>query len=90
MGARLQLRPTGRVYLGTLDGTLVALDVDSGKQVWSAVVGDWRKGETITSAPLYYDRLTVTGISGRPVGYGNRCGRSLRRRTNRTQGMRNP
>ena len=45
----------GRVYLGKLDGDLVALDAGSGKQVWSAAVGDWRKGETITSAPLYYD-----------------------------------
>ena len=58
----------GRVYLGKLDGTLVALDAGSGKQVWSAAVGDWRKGETITSAPLYYDGLVVTGISGGEFG----------------------
>jgi outer membrane protein assembly factor BamB len=77
MGARLQSRPTGRVYVGALDGTLVALDVDSGKQVWSAVAGDWRKGETITSA---YDART---------GYGDRRGRALRGRNHRTQGMRN-
>jgi quinohemoprotein ethanol dehydrogenase len=58
----------GRVYLGKLDGKLVALDVDTGKEVWSASVGDWRKGETITSAALYYDGLVVTGLSGGEFG----------------------
>jgi quinohemoprotein ethanol dehydrogenase len=58
----------GRVYLGKLDGTLVALDAGSGEQVWSAAVGDWRNGETITSAPLYYDGLVITGISGGEFG----------------------
>ena len=58
----------GRVYLGKLDGTLVALDASSGKQVWSVTVGDWRKGETITSAALYYDGLVITGLSGGEFG----------------------
>ena len=31
-------------------------------------VGDWRKGETITSAPLYYDGLVITGLSGGEFG----------------------
>ena len=58
----------GRVYLGKLDGKLVALDASSGEEVWSAAVGDWRNGETITSAPLYYDGLVVTGLSGGEFG----------------------
>ena len=58
----------GRVYLGRLDGTLVALDAGSGKEVWSTAHGQWKKGETITSAPLYYDGLVVTGISGGEFG----------------------
>jgi quinohemoprotein ethanol dehydrogenase len=58
----------GRVYLGKLDGNLVALDAGSGTEIWSAAVGDWRNGETITSAPLYYDGLVVTGISGGEFG----------------------
>ncbi len=33
-----------RVYLAKLDGSLVALDARSGKQLWFAAVGDWRKG----------------------------------------------
>jgi quinohemoprotein ethanol dehydrogenase len=62
----------GFVYLGKLDGKLVALDADSGKEVWSVAVGDWRDGETITSAPLYYDGLVVTGMSGGEFGVRGR------------------
>jgi alcohol dehydrogenase (cytochrome c) len=58
----------GRVYLGKLDGKLVALDASSGEEVWTVAVGDWRDGETITSAPLYYDGLVVTGLSGGEFG----------------------
>ena len=38
------------------------------RRPWSATVGDWRKGETITSAPLYYDGLVITGLSGGEFG----------------------
>jgi quinohemoprotein ethanol dehydrogenase len=54
----------GMVYIGRLDGTLMALDQQTGKQVWQTKVGDWRKGYTVTAAPLYYDGMIVTGVSG--------------------------
>jgi quinohemoprotein ethanol dehydrogenase len=54
----------GKVYLGQLDGSLVALDQRTGKLVWSAEVGSWQQGYTITAAPLYYDGMVVTGVSG--------------------------
>ena len=54
----------GKVYLGQLDGTLVALDQKTGKLAWQAEVGSWREGYTITAAPLYYDGLVYTGVSG--------------------------
>jgi quinohemoprotein ethanol dehydrogenase len=54
----------GRVYLGQLDGRLVALDQRTGKVVWSTDVGSWQRGYTITNAPLYYDGLVITGVSG--------------------------
>jgi quinohemoprotein ethanol dehydrogenase len=54
----------GKVYLGQLDGLLVALDQKTGKKVWETPVGDWREGYTITAAPLYYDGLVITGVSG--------------------------
>jgi quinohemoprotein ethanol dehydrogenase len=54
----------GKVFLGRLDAKLVALDQRTGKQVWSTDVGRWQRGETITNAPLYYDGLVITGLSG--------------------------
>ena len=54
----------GKVYLGQLDGSLVALDQRTGKLVWSVEVGSWQQGYTITAAPLYYDGMVVTGVSG--------------------------
>lgn len=58
----------GMVFVGRLDATLVALDQKTGKEVWSTVVDDWKKGYTITSAPLYYDGKLYTGISGGEYG----------------------
>ena len=54
----------GKVYLGQLDGSLVALDQTTGKVAWQTQVGRWQQGYTITAAPLYYDGLVITGISG--------------------------
>ena len=36
--------------------------------MWSTVVDDWKKGYTITSAPLYYNGKIYTGISGGEYG----------------------
>ena len=54
----------GKVYIGQLDGNLVALDQDTGAVAWKRQVGSWRKGYTITAAPLYYDGMVITGVSG--------------------------
>src|SRR6266566_8817202 len=42
----------GAVYVATLDGELVALDQQSGKEKWVAKVGDPEFGYTETMAPL--------------------------------------
>jgi alcohol dehydrogenase (cytochrome c) len=62
----------GKVYLGKIDGSLVALDQKTGKQVWKTQVGRWQDGYTITSAPLYYDGMVITGISGGEFGIRGR------------------
>ena len=54
----------GYVYVGQLDGKLVALDQRNGNVVWSTQAERWQEGYTITSAPLYYDGLVVTGFAG--------------------------
>src|ERR1700738_1721240 len=40
------------IYVGTLDGSLVALDARSGIERWSAQVADNPTGHAITAAPL--------------------------------------
>ena len=62
----------GKVYLGQLDGKLVALDQGSGKVEWSTQVMPWQQGYTITSAPLYYDGRVYTGLSGGEYGIRGR------------------
>ena len=54
----------GKIYVGQLDGRLVALDQTTGEPVWSTQVGRWQEGYTITSAPLYYDGMVITGTAG--------------------------
>jgi alcohol dehydrogenase (cytochrome c) len=62
----------GKVYVGQLDGKLVALDRDSGAVQWSVQAERWQEGYTITSAPLYYDGLVVTGFAGGERGIRGR------------------
>ncbi len=54
----------GKIYLGRLDGKLVALDQHTGKEVWSVQAERWEDGYVITSAPLYYDGMVITGFAG--------------------------
>ena len=54
----------GKVFIGQLDGKIVALDQQSGKPVWSIQAERWEEGYTITSAPLYYNGMVITGFSG--------------------------
>ena len=74
----------GKIYVGQLDGRLVALDQATGEPVWSAQVGRWQEGYTITSAPLYYDGMVITGtaggdrgVRGRVTAYDAATGRQL-------------
>ncbi len=62
----------GKVYVGRLDGKLEALDAETGKTKWQTQVARWQDGYTITSAPLYYDGMVVTGISGGEFGIRGR------------------
>jgi quinohemoprotein ethanol dehydrogenase len=54
----------GKIYSGQLDGKLVALDQTSGDVVWSVQAETNEDGFSITSAPLYYDGLVITGFAG--------------------------
>jgi alcohol dehydrogenase (cytochrome c) len=62
----------GKVYVGQLDGRLVALDQRTGNVAWSIQAERWQEGFTIPSAPLYYDGLVITGFAGAERGIRGR------------------
>ncbi len=54
----------GKVYVGTLDGRLVALDAKTGDVVWSAQTTDPTKPQTITGAPRVVKGKVLIGNGG--------------------------
>jgi alcohol dehydrogenase (cytochrome c) len=54
----------GMVFVGQLDATLVALDQTTGEKLWQTEVSPATEGYSITSAPLYYDGMVITGVAG--------------------------
>jgi PQQ-dependent dehydrogenase (methanol/ethanol family) len=54
----------GKIFLGRLDGRLIALDQQTGEVIWNVLAGDPRSGYGITAAPLYYDGKVITGFTG--------------------------
>ncbi|HVW28457.1 MAG TPA: PQQ-dependent dehydrogenase, methanol/ethanol family [Polyangiaceae bacterium] len=58
----------GRIYVGTLDGRLVALDATTGKEVWSVVTVDGSKRYTITGAPRIVKGKVLIGNGGAEFG----------------------
>lgn len=62
----------GKVFVGQLDGKLVALDQITGAVSWSTQAERWEEGFSITSAPLYYDGMVITGFAGAEYGVRGR------------------
>jgi alcohol dehydrogenase (cytochrome c) len=56
------------VYVGTLDGFLVALDARAGIERWIVHVGENLLGHSITAAPLVVDNKVIVGVSGGEAG----------------------
>jgi quinohemoprotein ethanol dehydrogenase len=54
----------GRLYLGTLDGRLVALDADTGKPVWDVSTIPAGSRATITGAPRVIKGKVIIGNGG--------------------------
>lgn len=57
-----------KIFVGRLDSKLVALSVADGKELWSVQAEQWQDGFTITSAPLYYNGIVITGFGGAEYG----------------------
>ena len=53
-----------RIFVGTLDGVLVALDARTGQPLWEAEVADTMEGSSITSPPLVLKDMVITGMTG--------------------------
>jgi alcohol dehydrogenase (cytochrome c) len=57
-----------RLYMGTVDAHLVALDAKTGTLLWDVEVADYRTGYSITCAPLALKDKVIIGISGGEYG----------------------
>ena len=57
-----------KVFIGQLDGQLVALDRASGKVAWKIQAERWQDNFSITSAPVYFDGMVITGFAGADRG----------------------
>jgi len=58
----------GRVYLGALDGRLIAIDAKSGKPSWSVTTVDQKQAYTSTGAPRIANGKVIIGNGGAEYG----------------------
>lgn len=58
----------GKVYVGTIDGRLIAIDARTGKQLWSAQTTDPHANNTITGAPRVVKGRVIIGNGGAELG----------------------
>ena len=58
----------GKVYVGTLDGRLVAIDAATGTRVWETATVDTTKPYSITGAPRVANGLVLIGNGGAEMG----------------------
>jgi len=63
---------TDRLFIELLAGDVLALDAKTGKQAWRVHNVDFKKGETMTNAPMVVDDVLLTGISGGEFGVRGR------------------
>lgn len=54
----------GKVFLGALDGRLIALDAKSGRELWSVQTTDPKMPYTITGAPRVVKGKVIIGMGG--------------------------
>src|SRR5687767_1506667 len=53
----------GKIFFNQLDTTTVALDAETGKELWKVKQGDYRNGQTMTSAPMVVKDKVISGVS---------------------------
>lgn len=58
----------GKIFYNTLDNHTVAVDAETGREVWKTRLGEITRGETITMAPLVVNGKVLVGNSGGEMG----------------------
>lgn len=58
----------GKVFRGTSDGHLIALDMVDGKLLWDAHVADGAAGHSIGAAPVAFEGKVIVGLAGGDFG----------------------
>jgi lanthanide-dependent methanol dehydrogenase len=58
----------GKIFLQQADMTLVALDADTGREVWKTKTGDPLVGASSTNAPHVFKDKIITGMAGGEFG----------------------
>ncbi|HVX40626.1 MAG TPA: PQQ-binding-like beta-propeller repeat protein [Gemmatimonadaceae bacterium] len=58
----------GKIYMGTEDAQLVALDTADGHEIWHVQVGDNTEAYAISHAPVAVDGKVIVGLSGAEYG----------------------
>jgi quinohemoprotein ethanol dehydrogenase len=53
-----------KVFIGQLDGKLLALERATGKIAWSVQAERWQENFSITAAPLYVNDMVIIGFAG--------------------------
>ncbi|MEO9780097.1 MAG: PQQ-dependent methanol/ethanol family dehydrogenase [Sedimentitalea sp.] len=57
-----------KIFFGTLDARIVALDLKTGDVAWRKKIADYKAGYSYTAAPLIVNGLVITGNSGGEFG----------------------
>ena len=58
----------GKIILNTLDNHTIAVDANTGQEIWRTQVGDINLGESLTMAPLVVKDRVLVGNSGGEFG----------------------
>ena len=58
----------GRLFRGTMDGHVIALDAKTGEVIWDVQGVDYKTGEYYTAVPVVFNGLVIIGNSGSDMG----------------------
>ena len=58
----------GKLFMGTIDAKLVALDAKTGKQLWETQIADPEKGYSETMVPAVVEGKVIIGTNGGEYG----------------------